>query len=233
MRRMLSLCLPLAVVLALASPAAALEECRLLRQPDIQGDRIVFSYAGDLWTVARSGGVAARLTSHEGLERFPKFSPDAKTIAFTAEYDGNVDAYSVPAEGGEPARVAGLGTSRPAIAPDGKTVACEHAPTGSRTDRSIVLYPIDGGEAIRALDLPAVSASPFFLWSADGRSMVYLDNRGAFDLFEQPIDGGAPRKVLDAAGARIFSFDISRNGRGFALAMGSETSDAVMISGIR
>src|SRR5262245_43062121 len=64
----------------LASPAlAALEECRLLRQPDIQGDRIVFVYGGDLWTVARSGGVASRLTSHEGVEVFPKFSPDGKT----------------------------------------------------------------------------------------------------------------------------------------------------------
>ena len=82
-----------------AGTALALEECRLLRQPDIEGQRIVFMYAGDLWTVARSGGVAARLTAHEGVERFPKFSPDGRTIAFTAEYDGNVDAFTIPAEG--------------------------------------------------------------------------------------------------------------------------------------
>src|SRR5262245_8632519 len=69
-----------ALVQASLSMSLALEECRLLRQPDIQGDRIVFLYAGDLWTVARSGGVAARLTTHEGLERFPKFSPDGRTI---------------------------------------------------------------------------------------------------------------------------------------------------------
>ena len=69
--------------------AAALEECRLLRQPDIQGETIVFSYAADLWVVARGGGVARRLTSHEGIERFPKLSPDGKTVAFTAKYDGN------------------------------------------------------------------------------------------------------------------------------------------------
>ncbi len=79
-------CLALATLaLTLAvSPSMALEECRLLRQPDIQGDRIVFVYGGDLWTVARAGGVASRLTTHEGIERFPKFSPDGKTIAFTA-----------------------------------------------------------------------------------------------------------------------------------------------------
>jgi tricorn protease len=97
-----------AALLALAAavvPAAALEECRLMRMPDIQGDRIVFVYAGDLWTVARAGGSAARLTSHEGQELFPKFSPDGRTIAFTGEYDGNTDAYTIATEGGEPKRL--------------------------------------------------------------------------------------------------------------------------------
>src|SRR5262249_12758878 len=97
----------LAAALALASfapRAHALEECRLLRQPDIQGDRIVFVYGGDLWTVARAGGVAARLTSHEGVEAWPKISPDGQTVAFTGEYDGNSDIYTVPITGGEPTR---------------------------------------------------------------------------------------------------------------------------------
>jgi tricorn protease len=89
----------------LAAPAAALEECRLLRQPDIQGDKIVFVYAGDLWTVSRAGGVAQRLTSHEGVELLPKFSPDGKAIAFTGQYDGNTDVFTIPTEGGEPARL--------------------------------------------------------------------------------------------------------------------------------
>src|SRR5205085_2479287 len=97
--------LALAASLRLSSPAAALEECRLLRQPDIERDKIVFAYAGDLWLVPRSGGVASRLTTHEGLERFPKFSPDGQTIAFTAEYDGNLDAFTIPVSGGEPTRL--------------------------------------------------------------------------------------------------------------------------------
>ena len=79
----------------LPTPSSALEECRLLRQPDIQGDLIVFVYAGDLWKASRAGGVASRLTSHEGQETFPKISPDGGTVAFTAEYDGNVDVYTV------------------------------------------------------------------------------------------------------------------------------------------
>ena len=95
----------LAAIAAVVGPAAALEECRLLRQPDIQGEHIVFVYGGDLWRVARAGGVAERLTSSDGMEGFPKFSPDGKTVAFTGEYDGNIDAFTIPAEGGEPTRL--------------------------------------------------------------------------------------------------------------------------------
>ncbi|NLH72075.1 MAG: protease [Verrucomicrobia bacterium] len=81
------------------------DEARLLRFPAIHGDQIVFSYAGDLYTVAATGGVARCLTSHEGYEMFPRFSPDGKWIAFTGQYDGNTEVYLMPAEGGVPKRL--------------------------------------------------------------------------------------------------------------------------------
>jgi tricorn protease len=81
------------------------EETRLLRFPDIHQDRIVFVYGGDLWTVSTQGGIAKKLTSFDGYEAFPKFSPDGKFVAFTAAYDGNGDVYVIPTEGGEPKRL--------------------------------------------------------------------------------------------------------------------------------
>src|SRR5262245_57535372 len=81
------------------------DECRLLRFPTIHGDRLVFAYAGDLYTAPSAGGVARRLTSHEGIEMFPLFSPDGKWIAFTGQYDGNTEVYVIAAEGGEPRRL--------------------------------------------------------------------------------------------------------------------------------
>jgi tricorn protease len=87
---------------ALAAPA---EEARLLRFPATNGTDVVFSYAGDLWTVPLQGGEAHRLTSHIGYEMFARYSPDGKTIAFTGEYDGNREVYSIPAQGGEPVRI--------------------------------------------------------------------------------------------------------------------------------
>ena len=78
---------------------------QLLRQPTLSQSEIVFVYANDLWKVAKSGGSAIRLTSNEGEETLPHFSPDGKQIAFTAEYDGNTDVYLIPSEGGDPQRL--------------------------------------------------------------------------------------------------------------------------------
>ncbi len=89
----------------LALKAYAPQEARLLRFPAVSNDQIVFSYAGDLYSVAPSGGVARKLTTHEGYEAFARFSPDGKTIAFTGEYDGNREVYLIPAEGGVPKRL--------------------------------------------------------------------------------------------------------------------------------
>ena len=95
----------LALAFWLAAAPFAAEEARLLRFPAIHGNQIVFSYAGDLYTVASSGGVARKLTSDEGYEMFARFSPDGKSIAFTGQYDGNTEVYLVPSEGGVPKRL--------------------------------------------------------------------------------------------------------------------------------
>lgn len=80
-------------------------ETRLLRFPAIHKDQVVFTYAGDLYTVTSKGGIARKLTSFEGYEMFARFSPDGKTIAFTGEYDGNREVYIIPSEGGVPKRL--------------------------------------------------------------------------------------------------------------------------------
>src|SRR5437588_3510262 len=81
------------------------DEARLLRFPAIHGDQLVFTYAGDLYTVPATGGVARKLTSHDGFEMFARFSPDGRQIAFTGQYDGNTEVYLIPAEGGVPKRL--------------------------------------------------------------------------------------------------------------------------------
>ena len=103
-RIVLSLVL-LASVAGSASAAPSGENARLLRFPATNSSEVVFSYAGDLWIVPIQGGEARRLTSHIGYEMLARYSPDGKTIAFTGEYDGNREVYSIPAGGGEPVRL--------------------------------------------------------------------------------------------------------------------------------
>lgn len=102
----------LACAMFVAAQQGQAEEARLLRFPATNGNDIVFSYAGDLYKVSARGGEAKRLTSHAGYEMFPRFSPDGKTIAFTGQYDGNTEVYTIPADGGEPLRVTYTATNQ-------------------------------------------------------------------------------------------------------------------------
>jgi tricorn protease len=95
----------LLVIILFPAAGSAQEETRLLRFPAIHGDQVVFTYAGDLYTVSTEGGVARKLTSHDGYEMFARFSPDGNTIAFTGQYDGNTEVYLMPAQGGIPTRL--------------------------------------------------------------------------------------------------------------------------------
>ena len=85
--------------------AHASNEARLLRFPAIYAEQVVFSYAGDLYTVEGDGGIARKMTSHIGYEMFPRFSPDGSMIAFTGQYDGNTEVFVMPAQGGAPKRL--------------------------------------------------------------------------------------------------------------------------------
>src|SRR5262245_7291016 len=128
MNRTLSLALLTAVGLfptrAVAQPDTT--DTRLLAMPAISADRIAFVYADDLWVADRDGKNTRRLTSDIGIETLPVFSPDGQTIAFSAQYDGNLDVYTIPATGGVPARL----TWHPSadvvrgFTPDGKNILC-------------------------------------------------------------------------------------------------------------
>ena len=97
--------LTFALTLIAASFVCAQDTPLLMRTPTLNKTHIVFSYAGDLWEVRRDGGEASRLTTGVGREASPLFSPDGQWIAFTGEYDSNIDVYVMPAAGGVPRRL--------------------------------------------------------------------------------------------------------------------------------
>jgi len=178
----LTLCL-LSLIFSTASFSHA-EEARLLRFPAIHGDQVVFTYAGDLYTVNSKGGVARRLTSHSGFEMFPKFSPDGKSIAFTGQYDGNTEIYKIPSSGGEPKRLTWTSTlSRDEVSdrmgpnnitlgwtPDGKDVLFRSRMT-TFNDFLGQLYTVNANGGLHE-ELP-LPRGGFASYSPDGSKIVY------------------------------------------------------------
>jgi tricorn protease len=138
---------------------------------------MVFSYAGDLWRVPREGGIAVRLTGGTGFETEAVFSPDGKTIAFTGEYDGNIDVYTVPLSGGTPKRITYHPDADRVVGwtPDGKNILFRSNRTSHSRYTQIFSVPADGGLP-QTLPLPMACMGQF---SPDGKRMVYA-----------PIDGG-------------------------------------------
>ena len=96
----------------------------LFRYPDVSNTQIVFTYANDIWIMPKEGGTAIKLSSPPGVEIFPKFSPDGKSVAFSGNYDGNADVYTIPVTGGIPTRLTQHGFPDRVVewTPDGKRI---------------------------------------------------------------------------------------------------------------
>lgn len=168
-------------------------DTRLMNSPAVSADHIAFIYAEDLWIADKDGSNPRRLTIDEGIESNPVFSPDGSTIAFSAEYDGNVDVFVVPASGGVPKRL----TWHPLwdfvqdFTPDGKNVVFT-SPRSTYTNRHAKLYTISvsGGQP-KELPVPtAFNAS----YSADGKYIAYTPNYEAFNQWKN-YRGGTQSRI--------------------------------------
>jgi len=217
----------LALMLALAgapagAPRAADEGTRLLRFPDVSRTHITFVYAGDIYLVGREGGTAQRLTAHEGLELYPKFSPDGRWIAFSAEYSGTRQVHVIPAAGGTPRQLTYYSDVGPMPVrggtdyrvldwtPDGKQVLvrANRVPFDERGGRPY-LVPVEGGLET-PLVIPESGAGSL---SPDGTEFAYtpIDRdfrswkryRGgrAQDVWVYDLARNASRQLTDFAGS--------------------------------
>jgi tricorn protease len=177
----------------------SLAQTKLLRFPDIHGDKVVFTYAGDLWTAAASGGSATRLTAHPGEELFAKFSPDGNWIAFTGQYDGDEQVYVMPTTGGEPRQLTFYPVQVPPLVTrrgwdnqvygwtnDGKRIIFRSLRDSWTTSVSrLYTVPIEGGQA-EPLPMPESGAASF---SPAGNKIVYSPQASDFRS-EKRYSGG-------------------------------------------
>jgi len=190
-----------AAFLTLAGSAFA--QTKLLRFPDIHGDRVAFTYGGDIWTAPVAGGTAIRLTAHPGIEVFAKFSPDGKWIAFTGQYDGDEQVYVIPSTGGVPRQL----TFYPAKGPLTPRWGWDNQVYGWSKDGTHIFFrslrdswtlpiarlfsvSIEGGPA-EALPMPEAGSGDY---SPDGAQMVYSPQ--SRDFRPEKRYGGGEANVL-------------------------------------
>ena len=162
---------PIHFILSVCLALQVSAQTKLLRQPTIHNNDVVFVYANDLWKSSTDGGTAVRLTSDNGYESNPHFSNDGKWIAFTAQYDGNIDVFIIPSNGGTPKRL----TYHPASdyvqgwTPD-NTILFRSNREGRPTQTNKFFTVSVEGELPVALDIPRAAYGDI---SADGKSIAY------------------------------------------------------------
>jgi tricorn protease len=205
--------------LVFAAGASADDEALWIRYPSISpdGDTVVFSYRGDLWSVSSDGGRATPLTLHEAHDTQPIWSPDGRHIAFASDRYGNFDIWLMPAAGGAPTRLTHHSTDDvPAsFAPDGSAVlfssarldaaACTQYPTPAQPE--LYRVAVEGGLPAQVLTTPAMYAA----YDADGARLAYSDLKGYEDDWRKHDDSSFARDVwlMDVASGehtRLTSF---------------------------
>ena len=163
--------------------AAAGNGQMLLRHPALGKTKIVFTYAGDLWSVSREGGEAIRLTTGRGQESDAIFSPDGTTLAFSGEYEGNTDVYTVNVDGGIPKRITYHPAAETPVAfsPDGHNILFRSTAESYSRFPKLFSVPMDGGLP-ESLPLPSGFTGSY---ADDGKHLAYMPITPAFEIWKR------------------------------------------------
>ncbi len=190
MKRLIVLTL-LMTCLAGMNQALAQVDARMMRFPDVSETHITFVYANDIWVVEKEGGLAHRLSSPEGMEMFPRFSPDGATIAFTGNYEGSMDVYSIPSLGGGLTRLTHHGMDERVVDwhPDGTSVMYASSMESGRQRYNQFYLVESGGGFSEKLPVPYAE---FGAISPDGKTLAFLPIARSFQTWKRYRGGMAP-----------------------------------------
>ena len=179
------------IITTFSVAAMAQIDASLMQDPDVSASHITFTYGNDVWVAAKGGGMATRLSSPEGVERFPRFSPDGKQIAYTANYNGNNDVYVIAANGGIPKRLTFHGMNDRVLGwtPDGSAVLfASSRESGRQRYSQFYTVPVSGGPATK---LP-VPYGEYASFSPDGKKLAYTDRSRVQRNWKRYRGGTAP-----------------------------------------
>jgi Tol biopolymer transport system component/DNA-binding winged helix-turn-helix (wHTH) protein len=183
--------------------------------------------AKEIWRVNIDGSNTKQLTKC-GNNFDPTVSPDGKWVVYRSNCDGG-RLWRVNIDGGEAHRLINNAASWPWISPDSRLIACQYATDGKT---QLAVLSIDGGAPLKLFDVPPLANFRYAIrWTSDGKAITYRDwGQG---LWRQPLDGGAPERVLGLPDEKIYSNSWSRDGKLFAFTRGVEMRDVILISDSR
>ena len=202
------------------------------------GRYVVFKAQGrddtsHLYRMEMDGGTPRQLTNSN--DHAASFSPDGRWVFYSGNDGKHPEAlWKVSIDGGEPVSLTDYKSEYPEVSPDNRLVVCDFLDEGAgKRQWRIGVISADGGPPIKVFDLPP-QASHRVKWTRDGRSLLYVDTlKGASNIWRLPLDGGQAVQVTNFKSDLIFKFDVSYNGKQFALARGTSTGDVILISDFR
>jgi tricorn protease len=219
----------------------------LIQSPTLSKTQIAFVYGGDIWTVNRDGGQAERLVTGRDLSTGPIFSPDGSMVAFSGNYDGNVDVYVVPSTGGEPRRLTFHPGADIAVGwtPDGQSVLFRSPRTSYSDPDHLFTIPVRGGfptqlpldmaeEGSYSPDGTHIAYVPVFQWEPDWKGYrggqttpVWIANLSDSGVVKVPRDNSNDRNPMWVGKAVYFLSD--RDGARTLFAYDTETRKVTRI----
>ena len=221
------------------SPKQLTANVRININPSVSPDGRSVAFTSDrtslphIWKMSIDGSNAQQLTNGAG-ETAPSWSPDGHWIYYTSvvPFGGTTNIWRIPGEGGTAVQVTDKFSVGSVVSPDGRLIASIFRESEGSPEK-IGILPAQGGAPVKLLPLPPlmVGAYPLFQWSRDGKSLIYVENRkGVSNLWSRPLDGSPPKQLTSFQSDLISSFAWSPDGTQLAVARGTSTSDAILIS---
>jgi eukaryotic-like serine/threonine-protein kinase len=193
------------------------------------GRYIVFSSnrtgSFNIWRMNADGsGQPIQLTDGGG-DFYPHCSPDGKWVVYEHQSDGVPTLWKVSIDGGQPVRLTEQYASAPAVAPDGKFIACRYYT--SQDVKGIAIIPFEGGQPVKVFNIPIINWQRV-RWAANGQALIYIDSRdNVYNIWSQGLDGSPPKRLTDFRGDQIFSYEWAPDSTHLACERGMAINDVV------
>ena len=188
----------------------------------------------NIWRMDSDGGNLKQLTEGSFVDGYPVCSPDGRWVVFNSFRSGKQTIWKVSIEGGTPVQLTTHLSQYPSISPDGKLISYFYVDAQANDQAKLSIIPFEGGEPVKAIDLPRTAVGPWFVWMPDGRTIGYVDSGGGVqNVWTQPIDGSAPKQLTNFKSDFIASFAFSRDGKQLAVNRVTSTSEIVLIKDFR